>query len=151
MLHIRKNLGVENCGSSVTRQKMITVFDEIGRALRADLGPGRSVDGAIPIHWTQLTHSTVSDQRERLVAHMDFFLRQSSEEQAFIKSRELLSFESYWKMRMGTSAIDVTTCMLEYAYDLHISEEIVTSPAMLKLFRSTNEIISLYVKACQQC
>ncbi|EMC92457.1 hypothetical protein BAUCODRAFT_78588 [Baudoinia panamericana UAMH 10762] len=82
-------------------------------------------------------------QRRRLLDEMLFYIDKTSLEHRLIISNEIPTLDDYWGIRMGTSAIHVTTAMLEYAYGLELSEDIARSSFMRDLFDITNEVISL--------
>ncbi|KAK5724854.1 hypothetical protein LTR15_004903 [Elasticomyces elasticus] len=82
-------------------------------------------------------------QRHNFVKHMDHFIQQSFAEQKMILSQDVPDLATYWRMRLGTSAIDVTTAMLEYAYDIELPAMIAQSAELQQLYLLTNEIISL--------
>ncbi|KAK5701525.1 hypothetical protein LTR97_004340 [Elasticomyces elasticus] len=82
-------------------------------------------------------------QRHTLVKHMSHFIQQSLAEQKMILSQDIPELAAYWRMRLGTSAIDVTTAMLEYAYDIELPAMIAQSAELQQLYLLTNEIISL--------
>ncbi|KAK4958475.1 hypothetical protein LTR10_004903 [Elasticomyces elasticus] len=82
-------------------------------------------------------------QRHNFVKHMDHFIQQSFAEQKMILSQDVPELAAYWRMRLGTSAIDVTTAMLEYAYDVELPALITRSAELQQLYLLTNEIISL--------
>ncbi|KAK5745321.1 hypothetical protein LTR17_001482 [Elasticomyces elasticus] len=82
-------------------------------------------------------------QRHNFVKHMDHFIQQSLAEQKMILSQDIPELATYWRMRLGTSAIDATTAMLEYAYDVELPAMIAQSAELQQVYLLTNEIISL--------
>ncbi|RAL64505.1 hypothetical protein DID88_001980 [Monilinia fructigena] len=81
-------------------------------------------------------------QRQILLEELLFFMDCSEIEQRVRLSEKLPTVEEYWRCRMGTSAVGVTTAMNEFAIGSEVSTMMINT-SMKALWDYTNEIVWL--------
>ncbi|KAF4629253.1 hypothetical protein G7Y89_g8894 [Cudoniella acicularis] len=81
------------------------------------------------------------DQRRNLLNEIELYIEMTEVEQEIRLSGSLPSVQSYWKYRMGTSAVRVSLSTNEYSKEFVAPQSIFLHISMRKLWDKANEII----------
>lgn len=116
---IKESLGLAPRSPTPPANKIIRNFEVVGQALREAYTPA---------------------QRRRFFAEVDRFMAGTEDEQRRrLCSRDLPTLDQFWEYRLGSSAVNICTSLIEYSFgDMALPDGVWEDEDMKTILRNTN-------------
>ncbi|KAB2575861.1 (E)-2-epi-beta-caryophyllene synthase [Lasiodiplodia theobromae] len=116
------------------------VKETLGLAPRSATPPSNKIIRNFEVVGDALREAYTVEQRQRFFAEVDRFMRGTEDEQRRrLLSRDLPTLEQFWKYRLGSSAVNICTSLIEYGFgDMALPAAIWEDEDMKTIERNTN-------------
>lgn len=116
------------------------VKETLGLAPRSATSPSNKIIRNFEVVGDALREAYTMEQRQRFFAEVDRFMKGTEDEQRRrLLSRDLPTLEQFWKYRLGSSAVNICTSLIEYGFgDMALPAAIWEDEDMKTIERNTN-------------
>lgn len=116
------------------------VKETLGLAPRSATPPSNKIIRNFEVVGDALREAYTVEQRQRFFAEVDRFMKGTEDEQRRrLLSRDLPTLEQFWKYRLGSSAVNICTSLIEYGFgDMALPAAIWEDEDMKTIERNTN-------------
>lgn len=93
-------------------------------------------------YWRRLIPTAAPGTQQRFIETMDFFFQAVTIQARDRENGIVPDLESYISLRRDTSGCKPCWALIEYAYDLHIPDDVMEHPIILSLGEATNDLVT---------